>query len=192
MRGSVLGVGAIAHHLSLNSSSYCTRSSSFYYSIHLLILRDHFDACEATFEALATVSNHWAGKVSLGEQRHLFGKDELLGAMAQYSLSSICLKLIINMLPSGRPNPLACHLLFLTLCLHLAASATVQPTFVTTMSASYEAGTAVLSASSLTTSGSYSSQTTTVTYLNSYTSTPQFGYGFSYINSVWTQTTLGI
>ena len=47
----------------------------------------------------------------------------------------------------------------------------------------------MLSASSPTTSGSLSSQTTTITYANSYFTTPSFGYGISYISAGWSQTT---
>ena len=67
-------------------------------------------------------------------------------------------------------------------------TATVSPIFQTTISSVYEASSKVLATSSLTTSGATSSQSTTITYSNTYFSTPSFGYGISYISGTWTQT----
>lgn len=74
------------------------------------------------------------------------------------------------------------------LCILLRA-ANVPPNFITTIAGSFEVGTAVLTSASSTPSGSFSSQSTTVTYLNTYSTTPQFGFGFGYISSAWSTTT---
>lgn len=87
----------------------------------------------------------------------------------------------------GRSAKLA-YLVFLLSLFAIAQSGTISPSFLTTIAGTYEAGSVVLTSSSLTNGGSFSSQNTTLTFLNTYTATPQFGYGFSYINSLWTQT----
>ena len=50
----------------------------------------------------------------------------------------------------------------------------------------------MLGTSALISSGGTSSQTTTITYSNTYFNTPNFGYGISYISGSWTQTTAAI
>lgn len=86
---------------------------------------------------------------------------------------------------AGQAMKLACILLLLT----VIKSATVPPTAITTISGTFETGTAVLTTNNRLTSGSFTSQNTTVTFLNTYSTNPNFGYGFSYINAAWTTTT---
>ncbi len=66
---------------------------------------------------------------------------------------------------------------------------TTSPIFVTTVTNIFEASSAVLSTSSPTTSGGFSSQSTSITYTNFYFTTPVVGYGVSFINSNWIKTT---
>lgn len=79
-------------------------------------------------------------------------------------------------------------LLTLISLLCLGSAATIPPTFVTTIASSFETGTAVLTASTLSTNATASSYSTTLTYLNTYVDTPNCGYGLGLIYSQWPQT----
>ena len=104
-----------------------------------------------------------------------------------YIIAQFELYLITFMHQSHLPRAM----LLLLLCMaHSALAVSTSPVFSTTISGSFEAGSAVLSTTSPTVSGSFSSQTTTVTYLNSYFTTPSFGFGLGFVNSNWAQTTL--
>lgn len=80
-------------------------------------------------------------------------------------------------------------LFLLLLLLQNARPGTVPLIEVTTFASTYESGTLVLSTSTPTTSGGFSYQSTTLTYINSYFTTPTFGFGFAFINSNWNKTT---
>ena len=80
-------------------------------------------------------------------------------------------------------------LLCLLALLHSTSASTTSPIFVTSVSGIFESGSAVLSLSSLTPSGSFSSQTTTITYSNSYFTAPVFAHGIKYIYANWITTT---
>lgn len=75
------------------------------------------------------------------------------------------------------------QLLTLLSLIFLYQAQTVPLTFVSTISGTYEAGSIVLTQTAPSTVGSFSSISTTLTYLNSYTSSPLFGYGLSYMYS---------
>jgi len=82
--------------------------------------------------------------------------------------------------------------LFLCGVITIASTTTTPPTFVTTMASTFETGSLILSTSSPVISGSFSSLTQTMTFLNSYSSSPSIGYGLSYLNSNWNTTTQAI
>lgn len=83
-------------------------------------------------------------------------------------------------------------LLFATTFL-LISTASINPSFFTSIPAdAIETGQLVLGLSTPTTfstNTSMASQTTVMTYANSYTAAPGFGYGWTYINSNWNSTT---
>lgn len=68
--------------------------------------------------------------------------------------------------------------------------ATTSPIFSTLIDNTFEAANVVLSTSLPTTSGSFSSQNTVITYKNFYFTTPSFGYGLAFLNSQWITTTV--
>lgn len=84
--------------------------------------------------------------------------------------------------PLGMNGFLSQLLTILSLIL-LSQTQTVPLTFVSTIPGTYETGSIVLTQTSPTPVGSFSSISTTLTYLNAYTSSPLFGYGLSYMYS---------
>jgi hypothetical protein len=83
------------------------------------------------------------------------------------------------------------HLLTCLLSLlSLITSTTVPLNFITTIAGTFETGSVVLTSSTSTTASGFSSQSTTLPYLNTYSAVPSFGYGLSFASSQWpTQTT---